>query len=290
LIIYKFMKDGKHMEKKNMESEGNNDLSPISRTFMELKQKGHKAFIPFITCGFPDMEGFIRTFEVLDRCGSDIIEIGIPFSDPLADGPVIQKTSKTAINNGINTDSVFEAVSKIRSKSNTPIVLLVYYNMVYVYGVERFLTAAGRAGVNGLIIPDLPLEEFRACSGYFDSSGIDNIMIASLTSDISRLSNIGRAGRGFLYCVALKGVTGTRDGLSGELEGFLKNLRSATDLPLALGFGLSGAGQVVKIKDKCDGIIMGSKLLDIIMKADDIDKGLEELEKFVDGIISILKP
>lgn len=284
------MKDGKYMVKKNIESEGSNNLSPISRTFMELKQKGHKAFIPFITCGFPDMGSFMRIFEILDRCGSDIIEIGIPFSDPLADGPVIQKTSKTAIDNGINTDSVFEAISQIRSKSSIPIVLLVYYNMVYVYGIERFLTAAGKAGVNGLIIPDLPLEEFKACSGYFDSSGIDNIMIASLTSDISRLSDIGRAGRGFVYCVSLKGVTGARDGLSGELEGFLEGLRTVTDLPLALGFGLSSAGQVVKIKDKCDGIIMGSKLLDIIMKADDLDKGPKELEKFVGGIISILKP
>jgi len=278
------------MKKKNIRSEGRNTPSPISRIFMELKQKGHKAFIPFITCGFPDMGSFMRIFEVLDSCGSDIIEIGIPFSDPLADGPVIQKTSKVAINNGINTDSVFEAISQIRSNSNTPIVFLVYYNMVYVYGVERFLTAAGRAGVNGLIIPDLPLEEFRACDEYFERSGIDNIMIASLTSDISRLSDIGRAGRGFVYCVSLKGVTGTREGLSGELEGFLEDLRSVTDLPLALGFGLSRPGQVVKIKDKCDGIIMGSKLLDIILKADDLDKGLEELEKFVGGIISILKP
>jgi tryptophan synthase alpha chain len=282
------MKDDKYMEKKNIEAS--NNLNPISRTFMELKQKGHKAFIPFITCGFPDMEGFMRTFEVLDRCGSDIIEIGIPFSDPLSDGPVIQKTSKIAINNGINTDSVFEAVSKIRSKSNTPIVLLVYYNMVYAYGVDKFLTAAGRAGVNGLIIPDLPLEEFEACSGYFNSSSIDNIMIASLTSDISRLCDIGRTSRGFVYCVSLKGVTGTREGLSGEVEGFLEDLRSVTELPLALGFGLSSAGQVVKIKDKCDGIIMGSKLLDIILKADDLDKGLKELEKFVSEIINILKP
>lgn len=278
------------MKRKNIRSEGRNTPGPISRIFMELKQKGHKAFIPFITCGFPDMGSFMRIFEVLDSCGSDIIEIGIPFSDPLADGPVIQKTSKTAINNGINTDSVFEAISQIRSNSNTPIVLLVYYNMVYVYGVERFLTAAGRAGVNGLIIPDLPLEEFRACDEYFERSGIDNIMIASLTSDISRLSDIGRAGRGFVYCVSLKGVTGTREGLSGELEGFLEDLRSVTDLPLALGFGLSSAGQVVKIKDKCDGIIMGSKLLDIILKADGLDKSLRELEKFAGAIIKILKP
>jgi len=283
------MKDGKDMKKKNTGSESNGP-DPISRTFMELKQKEQKAFIPFITCGFPDMEGFMRIFESLDRCGSDIIEIGIPFSDPLADGPVIQETSKIAINNGINTDSVFEAVKQIRSKSSTPIALLVYYNMIYVYGVEKFLDRADKAGVNGLIIPDLPLEEFRTCSEYFDSRGMDNIMIASLTSDISRLSDIGRASRGFVYCVSLKGVTGTREGLSEEVESFLKDLRSVTDLPLALGFGLSTASQVMKIMDKCDGIIMGSKLLDIILKADNLDKGLEELERFVNGIIGILKP
>jgi tryptophan synthase alpha chain len=258
--------------------------SPISRVFKELKEKGHKAFIPFITCGYPDMDGFMRTYEVLDSCGADIIEIGIPFSDPLADGPVIQKTSKIAIDNGVTTDSVFEAVGKIREKSSTPIALLTYFNMIYKYGVGQFLNNAADSGANGVIIPDLPLEEYENYDGYFKDSSVDNIMIASLTSDNERLKSIGKAGMGFVYCVSLKGVTGVRDRLSDELEDFLKRLRSVTNLPLAVGFGISTPEQVKSIKDKCDGIIIGSRILNILLKEDDFDKGLKKLEKFVNQI------
>ena len=265
------------------------EKGPIGAVFEGLKKKGQKAFIPFLTCGFPDMEGFMAAYELLESCGADIIEIGIPFSDPLADGPVIQKTSKIAMDNGVNTDTVFEAVKRIRKKSSTPIALLVYFNMVYKYGVERFLSNAAGAGVNGVIIPDLPLEEYEAYKSYFKESGIDNIMIASLTSDDKRLEAIGKAGRGFVYCVSLKGVTGVRSGLSGELEDFLGRLRSLTQLPLAVGFGISTPEQVKAIKDKCDGIIMGSRILDILLKEDDFDRGLEKLEGFIKEIIGELK-
>ncbi len=260
----------------------------ISKVFEELKKEDRKAFIPFITCGFPDLDGTLKLFEVLEKCGADIIEIGIPFSDPLADGPVIQKTSKIALEAGINTDIVFGTVRTIRKTSATPVVLLVYFNTIYAYGVERFLSSAKRSGVDGMIIPDLPLEEFNKYRTLFDSSTIDNIMIASLTSGRERLADIAAAARGFIYCVSLRGVTGIRSRLSDEVSDFLKTLRSVTDLPLALGFGLSTAEQVKQLEDKCDGIIMGSKILDIILGAEDIDKGLEELEKFCREIIKEL--
>lgn len=260
----------------------------ISKVFEELKKEDRKAFIPFITCGFPDLDGTLRIFKVLDRCGADIIEIGIPFSDPLADGPVIQKTSEIALEAGTNTDIVFDTMRTIRKTSSTPLVLLVYFNTIYAYGVERFLSSAEESGVDGMIIPDLPLEEFNKYRTLFEKSTIDNIMIASLTSGRERLADIAAAGRGFLYCVSLKGVTGIRAKLSDEVSDFLKVLRSVTDLPLALGFGLSTADQVKQVKDKCDGIIMGSKILDIILGADDIDEGLEELEKFCGEIIKAL--
>ncbi len=268
--------------------ENKDGRSRISKVFEELKKEGRKAFIPFITCGFPDLDGTFRLFKVLDRCGADIIEIGIPFSDPLADGPVIQKTSKIALEAGINTDTVFETVRTIRKTSATPVVLLVYFNSIYAYGIERFLSNAEKSGVDGMIIPDLPLEEFNKYSLLFKKSSIDNIMIASLTSGRERLTDIAAAGRGFLYCVSLKGVTGIRSGLSEEVSDFLGTLRSVTDLPLALGFGLSTADQISQIKDKCDGIIMGSKILDIILSANDLDNGLEELEKFCRDIIKVL--
>jgi tryptophan synthase alpha chain len=264
--------------------------SLIEKTFGDLKKNKQKAFIPFLTCGYPDMEGFLAAYELLDNAGADIIEIGIPFSDPLADGPVIQKTSKIAIDNGINTDMVFNAIRDIRKTSNTPIAILVYFNMVYNYGVEKFISNASAAGINGVIIPDLPVEEYDDYNRYFKDSSIDNIMIASLTSDNNRLEAIGNAGNGFVYCVSLKGVTGVRSGLSGELEDFLTRLRSVTNLPLAVGFGISTPEQVKAIKDKCDGIIMGSKILDILLKEDDLNTGLEKLERFVKEIIDELLP
>jgi tryptophan synthase alpha chain len=282
--------DRKEMkEQKVINSNYNTGVNSISRAFEDLKKKGHKAFIPFLTCGFPDMEGFIKTFKVLESCGSDIIEIGIPFSDPLSDGPVIQKTSNIAIENGINTDIVFEAITRIRGKSKTPVVILTYFNITYVYGIERFLSNASKAGVNGVIIPDLSLEEYKKYIRYFKASGIDNIMIASLTSDDLRLKSIVKAGRGFIYCVSLKGVTGARNSLSDELVGFLKRLRQNTDLPLAVGFGFSNSDQVKKIKNKCDGIIMGSKILDILLKAKDLDTGLKNMRGFVTEIVKELK-
>lgn len=272
---------------KNSDKDGKKGT--IGMVFEMLEAKGQKAFIPFITCGYPDMDNFIRTYELLDSSGADIIEIGIPFSDPLADGPVIQKTSNIALKNGVNTDTVFEAVKNIRKKSKTPIALLVYFNMIYKYGVDKFLGNAASAGASGVIIPDLPMEEYESYSRYFSGSGIENIMITSLTSDDYRLKEITEAAEGFIYCVSLKGVTGARSGLSVELEDFLDRLRSITDLPLAVGFGISTPEQVQAIKDRCDGIIIGSKILDILLKEEDFDVGLKKLEKFIKEIIKELK-
>ncbi|MBU4313581.1 MAG: tryptophan synthase subunit alpha, partial [Actinobacteria bacterium] len=174
--------------------------SPIERVFKKLRKNNQKAFIPFITCGFPSLNGFFSLFETLDKNGADIIEVGIPFSDPLADGPVIQTTSKIALENGINTDIVFNSIIKIRKSSDTPIAIMTYFNTIYHYGIERFLKKAKRSGVNGLIIPDLPLEEFTSYRSYFNGVNIDNIMFASLTSSKERLSAIAREGKGFIYC------------------------------------------------------------------------------------------
>lgn len=261
----------------------------IDKVFSDLKKKGHKAFIPFLTCGFPDPEKFYHLFEALDRGGADIIEIGIPFSDPLADGPVIQKTSKIALGNGINTDLVFSMIGKIKEKTDTPLVILSYFNTLYSYGVKRFLKRAERSGVGGLIIPDLPLEEYKRYKSYFTDSSIDNIMLASLTSGEKRLSAISKEAKGFLYCVSLKGVTGAGNMLGNEVKDFLKKLRLITELPLALGFGLHDQEQINDIKDWVDGIIVGSKILSLILGADNFKQGIREVEKFVSGIYGILK-
>ena len=266
-----------------------NKNSIIEKVFEELRKSSRKAFIPFITCGFPSLNGFLELFETLDRNGADIIEIGIPFSDPLADGPVIQTTSKIALEKGVNTDVVFKAITKIRRNSSTPIAIMTYFNTIYHYGVERFLKNAESAGVNGLIIPDLPLEEFFCYESYFDRVKIDNIMLASLTSGKDRLKNIAEKSRGFIYCISVKGVTGIRSSISPEVINFLKKLRVVTSLPLALGFGLSSRAQINEIKDYCDGIIIGSKILSLILKADNFKQGLKSVENFTSNISNFLK-
>jgi tryptophan synthase alpha chain len=263
--------------------------SPIDRVFKNLRKNNQKAFIPFITCGFPSLDGFFKIFEALDKNGADIIEVGIPFSDPLADGPVIQTTSKIALENGINTDIVFNSIAEIRKSSDTPIAIMTYFNTIYRYGVERFLKKAKSTGVSGLIIPDLPLEEFTGYKSYFNQAGIDNIMFASLTSSKERLSMITEESRGFIYCISVKGVTGVRNSINPEVIDFLKNLKEMTGLPLALGFGLSNRDQIKQVKHYCDGIIVGSKILSLILEADSFKQGIKEVENFTSSISSILK-
>jgi tryptophan synthase alpha chain len=262
--------------------------SPIEKVFVELKRNKRKALVPFLTCGFPSISGFFRLYETLEENGADIIEVGIPFSDPLADGPVIQATSKIALENGINTDIVLSSILKIRKRSNTPIAVMTYFNTIYHYGLDRFLKKAEEVGINGLIIPDLPLEEFKSYKHHFGRTNIDNIMFASLTSTFKRLSAIAREGSGFIYCVSVKGVTGIRDGINPEVRTFLKNLRKITSLPLVLGFGLSNREQIAQIKDYCDGVIIGSKILSLVLEADDLKQGIKKVEIFLSGISDIL--
>jgi len=261
----------------------------IDNVFNKLRSNGQKALIPFITCGYPSIDGYMKLFDVLEKNGADIIEIGIPFSDPLADGPVIQATSKIALENGINTDTVMDTIVKIRSKSSIPIVILTYFNTVYRYGIDKFLKRALSAGVDGLIIADLPLEEFYNYESLLSNDYIDNIMLASLTSSKERLHKISNICKGFLYCVAVKGVTGIRDGISSEVKDFLVKLRSITNLPLALGFGISNPEQINEVKKYCDAIIIGSKILSLLLDADDFDKGLSKVEEFIIKVNTVLK-
>jgi len=263
--------------------------SRICKVYKNIRQKNEKAFIPFITCGYPDMESYFKLVGALEKNGADIIEIGIPFSDPMADGPIIQATSKIALENGVNTDVVLSSVSAIREKSDTPVVILAYFNTIYRYGVGKFLTRAAEVGVDGLIIPDLPLEEFYNYKPLFNENCIDNVMLASLTSSKQRLSKIAGIGSGFIYCVSVKGVTGVRNKIGSEVKDFLIRLRKITDMPLALGFGLSNKQQVNDIKKYCDGIIMGSKILSLLLEADSFKDGLREVEEFMVSINDTLK-
>ncbi|MCX6383752.1 MAG: tryptophan synthase subunit alpha [Actinobacteria bacterium] len=263
--------------------------SKIEKIFEYLENKNQKGFIPFVTCGYPNINDYIKLVSVLEKNGADIIEIGIPFSDPLADGPVIQSTSKIALDNGINTDIVFNSIKEIREKSSIPIVLLTYFNTVYRYGIDNFLNNASSVGVDGLIIPDLPLEEFYNYKNYFENSPLDNILLASLKSSQERLKKISSLTKGFLYCVSVKGVTGVRNNIDSEVIEFLKRLKKITQIPLALGFGISTIEQINEVKKHCDAIIMGSKILSVLLNANDFNEGLESVSKLVYEVNLVLK-
>ncbi len=261
----------------------------IESLFIRLKKKNNKAFIPFITGGFPDMDRFKKLFLKLDRSGADIIEIGVPFSDPLADGPIVQSASMIALEQGFNADILFEAMHELRQKSRIPIVLMTYFNTVYGYGFERFLLKAKKSGTDGIIIPDLPIDEFYAYKKIFREINIDNIMLASLNSAEGRLREIAKECRGFLYCVSVKGVTGVRDQINEDVIDMLKKLKEITRLPLCPGFGISELAHIKSLIPYSDGIIIGSKLISMILESRDFDEGLKKIDEFLVGVNSVLK-
>lgn len=261
----------------------------IINVFEKLKESSKKAFIPFITAGFPDTDRYIELFLTLSNAGADIIEIGIPFSDPMADGPVIQTASDIALKKGINTDIIFDSILKIRSKSETPIAFMTYFNIVLQFGIENFLLRSTEAGVDGIIIPDLPLEEFYRYRDLFEKYNVCTILLVSLNTPIQRMKEIADNSKGFLYCVSAKGVTGEQSEMSPEVKIFLGSLKRITDLPLCIGFGISNLNQVIEIRDYCDGIIIGSKISSIILNAKTFSKGIREAGDFAADIIEVLK-
>ena len=238
----------------------------IEKTFTDLKKENKKALIPFITGGYPDYRTFIELFFRLENLGSDIIEIGMPFSDPLADGPVIQHSSKISLEKGFNTHLLFKSIKEIREKTEIPIAVMTYFNIIYSFGIESFLFEAENSRIDGLIIPDLPLEEFLRYKSFFSGSksSIANIMLATLSTDNTKIRQISGYCSGFLYCVLLKGVTGAKNEINSGTLNFLERVRDNSTLPLAVGFGMSDTSQVEKVKDYCDGVIIGSRIISLM--------------------------
>ena len=224
-----------------------------------------KAFIPFITCGDPNLDTTRKLAIALQEAGADIIELGIPFSDPTAEGPVIQAANLRALTGGVTTDSIFDMVAELRSDVNVPLVFMTYGNIVYHYGIERFCARAQEAGIDGLILPDTPYEEKSefapACAGH-DIAYIS--LIAPTSAD--RITMIAREAQGFVYCVSSLGVTGTRDAITTDIDALVANVRAATDVPVAVGFGISTPEQAANMASKSDGAIVGSALVKIIAK------------------------
>lgn len=222
-----------------------------------------KAFIAFLTCGDPDLE----TTEGLIRCiaeaGADLIELGIPFSDPTAEGPVIQEANLRALSGGVTTDKIFDMVRRVRKTVTVPMVFMTYANVVFSYGTERFLSAASEIGMDGLILPDVPFEEKAEFAVACKTYGLDFISLIAPTSK-ERIFLIAKEADGFIYCVSSLGVTGIRNTITSDVDSMVGLVRTATTIPAAIGFGISTPEQAMEMAAKADGVIVGSAIVKII--------------------------
>lgn len=233
-------------------------MSRLTRTFNRLHKKRQKALILFMTAGDPSLAKNLALLPELQRQGVDVVELGIPFSDPLADGPVIQASSMRALSRGTTLKRILDAVRDARKKCDIPIVLMGYYNPIFRYGDERFVRDASAAGVDGVIVPDLPIEEAGEFSRLCRKGSIDLVQLVAPTSSEERKKRIASATRGFLYYVSLTGVTGARRALPAELTHDLKRLKQHTRVPVCAGFGISDPAQARAVAQAADGVIIGS--------------------------------
>ncbi len=237
-------------------------MNRLERKFAFLKSDGRSALIPYIMAGYPDDLATVTLITALAGAGADVIEIGIPFSDPLADGATIQKASEVALAGGVTTDKVLAFVREARCVTEVPLVVMTYYNIILRYGLKRFAAAATAAGADGVIIPDLPPEEAEAWKHVASEQDLSTVFLVAPTSSEERIRSVADASTGFVYCVSLAGVTGGRRELSDGLPGFIKRVKNMTSKPVAVGFGVSTPKQAGELSRLADGVIVGSALID----------------------------
>ena len=223
---------------------------------------GNKALVAFYTAGDPDMEASKEIFSVIEKNGADIVEIGVPFSDPLADGPTIQASSHRSLKNGTTLKKIIRMVADIRKTSELPVVLMTSFNPIFVYGQKEFVADAVKAGVDGVIIPDLPHEEAEKFLVIAD--GLDMIFLLAPTSTPDRVKQIGKISKGFIYYISLTGTTGTKQSLSVGLEEKVEEIKNSVSLPVLVGFGISGPEQAAEAAKVSDGVILGSAIVKLI--------------------------
>jgi tryptophan synthase alpha chain len=244
------------------------DSHPIAAAFARARAEGRVALIPYVMAGYPDLTSSEEVAVALCAAGADVLELGVPFSDPLADGVTIQAAAQRALEGGMSLAGTLALAARVSARVQTPLVLMGCYNPIYSYGVERFCRSASEANVAGLIVPDLPLEEAQPLRDAAAAAGIELIFLVAPTSPDARIARVARAagqtGGGFLYCVSLSGVTGARTSLPEHLASFVQRVRAHTSLPLAVGFGVSRAAHVAEIGRVADGAAVGSALLNAV--------------------------
>ena len=236
-------------------------MTRIEKRFAQLRSEGRKAFIPYITAGDPSLEVTERLVLALDKAGADIIEPGVPFSDPIADGPVIQRATDRGLNAGVTLNKVLELAKSIRRKSEIPLLLFSYYNPLLNHGLEKLAKDAADAGFDGVLASDLTVEESGAFVRAMQGAGLNTVFLVAPTSSPERMKKIAVVSTGFLYAVSRTGVTGEQQQLAGDLKDFLKALRDCTKSPIAVGFGISQPEHVRAVWQEADGVIVGSSIV-----------------------------
>lgn len=268
-------------------------MNRIRTLLKQAKAEGRQLLVPYLMAGDPDLPTSLELATALMEGGADLLEIGLPFSDPLADGPVIQGAAQRALRAGTKINGVLEMVASLRRRSSIPLVLLSYVNPILRYGFERFLAATARAGADGLIIPDLPLAESGGPGEEEDLAeraarhGLELVPLVAPTTTVAGLREVAKRNPAFVYVVSLTGVTGVRAGLAPEIHSFLTRLREQIDQPLFLGFGLSGPQQIRQVRPLVDGVIVGSRLVQEIAAVSEV--GLTTVKARLQGVLQELR-
>ena len=253
----------------------------IAERFERMRRQGRAGLVTYTTAGDPDLPVSAEILRALDRAGADVLEVGVPFSDPLADGPVIQRATERALASGTSLRRVLTMVASIRAGVTAPIVLFSYVNPIARMGFETFAAAAAAAGVDGVLTLDLPIEEAGEFRGILDRSGLDTIFLLSPTTTDARIRKAAELGRGFLYGISRLGVTGARDRVAAGAEAMVGRIRAHTSLPIALGFGISTPAHVAEVGAYADAAVVGSALVALIAEASGSPRLIERVEEYV---------
>lgn len=254
-------------------------MSRLVDRLNHLKDSGKKGLVIYITGGCPDLDTTVKAVLAAEKAGADVVEIGIPFSDPMADGPVIQKAAAQALQAGVTMSGILEAVRKIRTQSNIPLALMTYFNPILQFGTEAFIQAAKQAGVDGLIVPDVPFEENHELLEPCQQEGVNLVQFVAPTTTIQRLDNTCRAANGFIYCISNTGVTGAKDVDFSGLAPIVSEIKARTAVPVAIGFGIASPEAAARAAQYADAVIVGSAVVDRLMT-----KGIDEAVSLIAAI------
>jgi tryptophan synthase alpha chain len=249
-------------------------LGRIDTAFSELQRQGRKGFIPFITAGDPDLETTAKILVELSQAGATVIELGVPFSDPMADGPVIQRASERALKHGLGVGDILQLVGTVRREIETPIILFSYFNPLLQFGLKRLAQEAKAAGIDGVLVTDLSPEEAAEFESELRANDLDTIFLIAPTSTDERLRLVAQHARGFIYAVSRAGVTGVRTSVSAEAEKLVNRMRQFSSLPIAVGFGISNRDQVKDVQRYADAVVIGSAIVSEIERLQGATSGL----------------